>query len=307
VAADPSSKPLFKRYLQGQDIDRWNPEYSGLWLIAIQSSSNRDWPWSQSGDDAEAVFRRVYPAIHAHLYQFREALIIRQDQGDYWWELRSCAYWDHFERTKILYPDLCWRPSFCLDQCGSAHGDTSFSLPSEDLWVLAVLNTPIMWAWLWRNVIHGKDETLRLKNIYTEQIPIPAAIGADRQEVESAARRLILIAADRQSGIRAVLDWLRHEFGVEKASQKLQALDALGADDLIAEVKKARGRSKPLSVADVKRLKDEYAASVVPLRELASEAGRLEKRVSDLVNAAYGLTPAEVDLLWATAPPRTPQ
>ena len=72
------------------------------------------------------------------------------------------------------------------------------------------------------------------------------------------------------------------------------------------KVKKARGRSKPLSVADVKRLKDEYATSVVPLRGLAAEAGRLEKRVSDLVNAAYGLTPAEVALLWETAPPRTP-
>jgi hypothetical protein len=45
---------------------------------------------------------------------------------------------------------------------------------------------------------------------------------------------------------------------------------------------------------------------MTPLRELAAEAGQLERRVSDLVNAAYGLTPAEVDLLWATAPPRTP-
>jgi hypothetical protein len=53
-------------------------------------------------------------------------------------------------------------------------------------------------------------------------------------------------------------------------------------------------------------LKDEHTKSVAPLRELAAEAGQLEKRVSDLVNAAHGLTPPEVDLLWATAPPRTP-
>jgi hypothetical protein len=32
----------------------------------------------------------------------------------------------------------------------------------------------------------------------------------------------------------------------------------------------------------------------------------LEARVAGLVNAAYGLTPAEVQLLWDTAPPRTP-
>jgi len=40
---------------------------------------------------------------------------------------------------------------------------------------------------------------------------------------------------------------------------------------------------------------------------LCSEAARLENRPSDLVNAAYGLTPEEVDLLWSTAPPRMPR
>ncbi len=33
----------------------------------------------------------------------------------------------------------------------------------------------------------------------------------------------------------------------------------------------------------------------------------MEKRLAELVNRAYGLTPRfEVELLWATAPPRMP-
>ncbi|MBK9745832.1 MAG: hypothetical protein IPO91_03545 [Chloroflexi bacterium] len=44
--------------------------------------------------------------------------------------------------------------------------------------------------------------------------------------------------------------------------------------------------------------------------ELISSADReteiLERRLSDLVNAAYGLTPADIDLMWRTAPPRMP-
>ena len=32
------------------------------------------------------------------------------------------------------------------------------------------------------------------------------------------------------------------------------------------------------------------------------EAQELERRLADLVNAAYGLTPEEVELLWRTAP-----
>ena len=79
----------------------------------------------------------------------------------------------------------------------------------------------------------------------------------------------------------------------------------LDAEAFIDEVKKGR-KKKALSVAEVRRLKDEYAASVVPLQGLAREAEVLERRVSDIVNAAFGLTPAEVKLMWDTAPPRMP-
>jgi hypothetical protein len=56
-----------------------------------------------------------------------------------------------------------------------------------------------------------------------------------------------------------------------------------------------------LTVADVKRLKEEHARSGVPLQTRAVEARELERAVSDLVNAAYGLTTAEVSLMWRTA------
>ena len=32
----------------------------------------------------------------------------------------------------------------------------------------------------------------------------------------------------------------------------------------------------------------------------------INRRLSDLVNEAYGLTPDDVRLMWATAPPRMP-
>lgn len=63
---------------------------------------------------------------------------------------------------------------------------------------------------------------------------------------------------------------------------------------------------KPLSSAGVKRLKDEHAASIVPLQANAVTARDLEYQVSALVNAAYGLTPEEERLMRQTAPPRMP-
>jgi len=85
-----------------------------------------------------------------------------------------------------------------------------------------------------------------------------------------------------------------------------QAPIGLDSDALVAEVQKVRGKKHPLSSAGLRALRDEHARSIEPARALAAEASALERRVSDLVNEAYGLTPEEVRLMWATAPPRMP-
>jgi hypothetical protein len=45
---------------------------------------------------------------------------------------------------------------------------------------------------------------------------------------------------------------------------------------------------------------------IEPARALAAETLTLERTLSDLVNQAYALIPAEIDLMWQTAPPRMP-
>ena len=74
----------------------------------------------------------------------------------------------------------------------------------------------------------------------------------------------------------------------------------------MAEVKKLRGKKNPLSVAALRSLRDEHTRTIEPARIQAAEALNLERQISDLVNAAYGLTPDEVALMWKTAPPRMP-
>lgn len=52
--------------------------------------------------------------------------------------------------------------------------------------------------------------------------------------------------------------------------------------------------------------KSTLTPTIAPARPLAAEALTLERTLSDLVNQAYGLTPAEIALMWQTAPPRMP-
>lgn len=307
VAADPASAPLFKRYLRGQDLERWQAEWAGLWMIAMKSSGNHPWPWAGKPEpEAEATFRQTYPALFAHFDGFRGSLTDRQDQGEYWWELRACAYWDKFDQPKVMYQDITWNQRFALDTAGTLSNNTVYVLPTADPWTLAALNAPVSWWFAWRTAQHGKDEALRLFTDYLNNFPVPRPTDELRARVAALVPRLIDLKAGQTSGVRAMLDWLQTEMGVGKVSQKLAGLIGLSADELVAEVRKLRSKKAGLSVADLKRLKDEHAATVAPLQALARESAGLERAVSDAVNEAFGLTPADIRLMWDTAPPRMP-
>ncbi len=65
-------------------------------------------------------------------------------------------------------------------------------------------------------------------------------------------------------------------------------------------------KSRKWSAAEIARLKEEHAATLVPARNAAADILVIERNLSDLVNNAYSLTPDEVALMWHTAPPRMP-
>ena len=96
------------------------------------------------------------------------------------------------------------------------------------------------------------------------------------------------------------------EYNLEKPGKKLQTPYDLDSDAFAHEVKKRRGKNSALSSAGLRALRAEYTATIEPMRRRMKEAAGLEGRLSGLVNAAYGLTEEEVDLMWRTAPPRMP-
>ena len=74
IREDPACAGIIKPYLRGQDIKRWVPDWQGLWMIVLKSSANQPWPWAEAGDDAETIFARTCPSLHAHLKPLQERL-----------------------------------------------------------------------------------------------------------------------------------------------------------------------------------------------------------------------------------------
>jgi hypothetical protein len=306
VKADPNCASLICPYVRGADIGRWGLDWDGVWMITMKSSGDYSWPWAEAGQQAETVFQRTYPALHSHFAKHEAALRNRQDQGRHWWELRSCAYWDTFATGKLFYQLIQFHPCYALDTKGTFGNNKTAFVPTDDLYLLGVLNSPLMWWHNWRYLPHMKDEALAPNPTVLESIPIAQPSDSIRAKMEKAVTRLIEINETQRTTRRRILDWLRVEYEIEKPTLTLQLPTGLDCDSFIAEIRRVRGRKKPLSATGLANLRNEYARSIEPARPIAAEALTLENEISNLVNEAYGLTLDEVALMWQTAPPRMP-
>ncbi len=149
IQTDSSSRKILKPFLRGRDVGRWRVQFADQYLIRIASSENRTHPWShaKTTKQAERIFAETYPAVHAWFEEFRSALIKRQDQGRFFWELRSCAYWGEFERPKLLYMEINRMDAYSWDDSGMLMNNKLFMLPDVSLVLLACLNSMVgKWA-----------------------------------------------------------------------------------------------------------------------------------------------------------------
>src|SRR5262249_50886708 len=103
-----------------------------------------------------------------------------------------------------------------------------------------------------------------------------------------------------------VTDWLHQEFGTKPGANSLQRLTTLNLDEFVAAVRAALPTGKKLTAADVAEIKLEYRDTLEPARSHSAEISLIERNLSDLVNASYGLTTRDVEQMWKSAPPRMP-
>ena len=71
-------------------------------------------------------------------------------------------------------------------------------------------------------------------------------------------------------------------------------------------MERVQGKKLPLTAAGVHGLRAEYIRTIEPARALAAETLKLERLPSAERGMRRAECPAEIELLWQTAPPRIP-
>ncbi len=162
-------KPVY----EGKDIKKWGTPSPTKWIIVFKNKSSKQ----KFGDlDFEAIKAKMmvlYPELFDHLNHFEEDGKKRFDKGEYWWELRNCAYYSLFSKPKIIFPNLQNTNKFAFDESGTYINAPAVFFPTNDKYLLSILNSKIVWYFLKSICVVRSGGFIEVKPQYFEQIPIP--------------------------------------------------------------------------------------------------------------------------------------
>ena len=185
IAEDPRSSELIKPWLRGRDIKKWKAEWAGLFIIFTRRGTNIE----------------KYPAIKKHLLQFRKDLEPKKSERDKrgrkpgpyeWFEIQdNIAYYEEFEKPKIIYPDIAQASEFTYDTGKFFLGNTAYIIPTDETWLLGLLNSKLIW-WFYlslSSMIRGGF--VRFIAQYMEQLPIIATTAAQKATIIERVQKIL--------------------------------------------------------------------------------------------------------------------
>jgi hypothetical protein len=302
VADGVVSAVLVRPSVKGEDLRPWYQEDEGRSLIVIPAG----WTRAHYGANLseEAAWERLrgdLPALTDHLSRFADAARLRQDKGDYWWELRPCDYYDAFDRPKIFWPDISKLPRFSWDEAGKYITNTGYVVPTDDKHLLGILASRVTWF-----VISQVCQPLRLRAglwqyrllpQFMGRLPIPELAANDEATLSSLVENLM----ERSRSRYALHHQTRHRILTDlgrpggKLNLKLTSWWQLDFPAFRAELQKAFGSDIPLKQRD--EWESWLDARGAEHARLTAEIVRLETDLNAQVYRLFDLSSAEIKII----------
>ena len=143
---------LIRPILRGRDIKRYGYNWANLWLINIPWHFPYQFDNSITGasEKAEQAFKEQYPAVYAHMLQYKDPLSKRNKAETgiryEWYAMQrwGAKYWEDFSKPKILWKRVGSILRFAYNVNGSFGLDsTCFSTGDNIEYICCVLNSPM--------------------------------------------------------------------------------------------------------------------------------------------------------------------
>jgi hypothetical protein len=144
-----------------------------------------------------------YQAVKRHLLSFgRERLeqsgkpFARKKTGNQWFETQdSISYWDDFNNQVIAWQRITQKNTFCITEPGIVVLDSMAfisRLGDYAFYLLAILNSPLIYLWIKTNVPEYGDTGFRLSNQFVTQMEIPIPSQLQLNNLNEATKKIVL-------------------------------------------------------------------------------------------------------------------
>jgi hypothetical protein len=288
-----SISEITKNIYEGKEIKKWNTPFAKQKLILFP----KGWTKNKYGNeiDEELALEKMkvdFPQIMNILLPFSEAAKKRYDKGDFWWELRNCAYYDLFDEPKIIFPNLQNTNKFSFDDQGVYVNAPAVFIPSDRKTLLCILNSKVVWTFLKSICVVRSGGYIEVKPQYFEQIPIPEF--KNEGNFEQLGDLIIEATDTNQKVIVSFLNHLQSKFPIEKPSTKLQHWPDLDFKGFLGELKKAKVVLKLSEEAEWMAYFNEQKQKALALQ---SEITRIDAEIDQLVYELYGLSEEEIRIV----------
>lgn len=157
---------LIKPILRGRDIKRYSYEWANLWLINTHNG------YVENGEKIPAIDINDYPALKKYLDNFYPKLEKRTDKGKTPYNLRNCAYYEDFEKEKIIWAEMTKEPCFTWDDNNIFINQTCYFMDGSNKYMLGVLNSKLIYFYMQQIAVTLGDGAFRWIKQYIEKLPI---------------------------------------------------------------------------------------------------------------------------------------
>ncbi len=192
ITEDPNCAEIIKPFLAGRDIKRYQQPVANNYLILFKNGYTKTWFGELDEKNAWDKLSEKYPSITKHLFQFKEQAKKRSDQGEFWWELRACAYYKEFENSKIIFPDMSLRGDFTLDYSDDFFfANTGYMVVTNEFSLLAILASKLIEFFNRSTSTSFRGGYLRFYTQYLEINPIIELTGNEKTTFESKVTEIL--------------------------------------------------------------------------------------------------------------------
>ena len=281
-----------KYIYEGKEIKKWHAPAPEQKLILFKSKwTKAHYGFNFTEEQFQEKVSSGFPEIMEHLLHSEEKARKRYDKGEFWWELRNCAYYDLFDKPKIIFPNLQNANKFCLDSIGVFVNAPAVFLPVESKTLLCILNSRVVWEFLKSICVVRRGGYIEVKPQYFEQIPVPDF--KNESEFEQETDRIIDLTGELQKKVIAFINLLQSKFNLEIFSKKIQNWYDLEFKDFLKELKNAKVQ---LSLSEEAEWMQYFNEQKQQALEMKSEINRIDAKIDQMVYELYGLTEEEISI-----------